>query len=54
MVVALFGAVVILGGGEASFPVTGAVLVACAFAALSVAVWGWLRFVDPDPAEARS
>ena len=54
MVVALFGAVVILGGGEASFPVIGAVLVACAFAALSVAVWGWLRFVDPAPAEARS
>ena len=54
MVVALFGAVVILGGGEASFPIIGAVLVACAFAALSVAVWGWLRFVDPAPAEARS
>jgi len=54
MVVAVFGAVVILGGGEASFPIIGAVLVACAFAALSVAVWGWLRFVDPAPAEARS
>jgi len=54
MVVALFGAVVILGGGEASFPIIGAVLAAGAFAALSVAVWGWLRFVDPAPAEARS
>ena len=54
MVVALFGALGILGGGEASFPIIGAVLVAGAFAALSVAVWGWLRFVEPAPAEARS
>ena len=54
MVVALLGAVVILGAGEASFPIIGAVIVAGAFAALSVAVWGWLRFVDPVLAEARS
>ena len=53
-VVALFGSVVILGGEEASFPVIGAVLSAGAFAALSVAVWGWMRFVDPAPTEARS
>jgi len=53
-VTALFGSVVILGGGEASFPIIGAVLAAGTFAALSVAVWGWLRFVDPPPAEAHS
>jgi hypothetical protein len=49
-VVALIGSVVILGGAGASFPTLGAVLVGGAFAALSVAVWGWLRFVDPLPA----
>ena len=52
MVVALLGAVVVLGAGESPFPISGAVIVAGAFAALSVAVWGWLRFVDPAAAEA--
>jgi hypothetical protein len=46
-VTVLFGSVVVLGAGEASFPLIGATLAAGAFAALSVAVWGWLRFVDP-------
>lgn len=50
-VAGLFGSVVILGGGQASFPIIGAVLAAGAFAALSVAVWGWLRFVDPAPVD---
>ena len=49
-VAALFASVVILGGGAASFPMVGAILTASAFAALSVAVWGWLRFVDPAAA----
>lgn len=49
-VAALFASVVILGGGAASFPMVGAILAASAFAALSVAVWGWLRFVDPAAA----
>jgi hypothetical protein len=51
-VVVLFASVVILGGGVASFPMIGAILFAGAFAALSVAVWGWLRFVDPPSAQA--
>ena len=56
-VTALFGAVVVLGAGEASFPLIGAVLAAGAFAAFSIAVWGWLRFVDPVadiPAEVQA
>ena len=51
-VVALFASVVILGGGAASFSMIGAILFAGAFAALSVAVWGWLRFVDRPSAQA--
>jgi hypothetical protein len=46
-VVALLASAVILGGAGTAFPIIGAVLTAGAFAALSVAVWGWLRFVDP-------
>jgi hypothetical protein len=46
-VVALVGSVVVLGGAQASFPVVGSVIAAGSFAALSVAVWGWLRFVEP-------
>jgi hypothetical protein len=53
-VAALFGSVVILGQGAASFPMIGAILTAGAFAALSVAVWGWLRFVDPAPLNHRA
>jgi hypothetical protein len=53
-VAVLIGSVVILGGGEVAFPIIGAVLGAGAFAALSVAVWGWLRFVDPVGPEARA
>ncbi|QNE47607.1 hypothetical protein F1C58_12320 [Glaciihabitans sp. INWT7] len=50
-VAALFASVVVLGGGDASFPVIGAIVCAGAFAALSVAVWGWLRFVEPGAVE---
>jgi hypothetical protein len=50
-VAALFASVVMLGGGDASFPMIGAILCAGAFAALSVAVWGWLRFVEPGASE---
>ncbi|MHC5797281.1 hypothetical protein ACVXZ4_14100 [Lacisediminihabitans sp. FW035] len=53
-VAVLIGSVVILGSGEVAFPIVGAVLGAGAFAALSVAVWGWLRFVDPAVPEARA
>lgn len=51
-VVALVGSVMVLGAAGGSFPLVGAIMVAGAFAALSVAVWGWLRFVEPDPADA--
>ena len=43
-----------LGAGAASFPMIGAILAAASFAALSVAVWGWLRFVDPAAVEHRA
>ncbi|MBC7761500.1 MAG: Ig-like domain-containing protein [Candidatus Saccharibacteria bacterium] len=46
-VVALLASAVLLGVAGTAFPIIGAVLTAGAFAALSVAVWGWLRFVDP-------
>ncbi|MCU1523459.1 MAG: hypothetical protein JWO18_353 [Microbacteriaceae bacterium] len=42
---------IILGGRNATFPVIGSLVVAAAFAALSLAVWGWLRFVEPSPAD---
>ena len=55
--VAALNFVVILGGNRAPFPIVGWVLAAGAFAVLSVAVWGWLRFVEPrfaaDPARSR-
>jgi hypothetical protein len=51
-VVSVLGSVVVLGGQGAVFPVMGSLLVAGAFAAVSLAVWGWLRFVDPSPARA--
>jgi hypothetical protein len=51
-VVALIGSVVVLGGRGGSFPVVGAITLAAAFAAVSVAVWGWLRFVEPRPVSA--
>ena len=51
-VVALVGSVMVLGAAGGSFPLVGSIVLAAAFAALSVAVWGWLRFVEPDPADA--
>jgi hypothetical protein len=53
-VAALLASVVILGAGAAAFPMIGAILAAASFAALSVAVWGWLRFVDPAAVEHRA
>jgi hypothetical protein len=52
VVVALIGSAMILGGNKASFPIIGAVLVAGAFAAVSVSIWGWLRYVEPMQARA--
>jgi hypothetical protein len=46
-VVTTVAAGVILGGRTAEFPVLGSIVVAVAFAALSLAVWAWLRFVEP-------
>lgn len=46
-VVTTVAAGVILGGRTAEFPVVGSIVVAGAFTALSLAVWAWLRFVDP-------
>ncbi|WP_394769776.1 hypothetical protein [Lacisediminihabitans sp.] len=46
-VVTTVAAAVFLGGRTAEFPVLGSIVVAVAFAALSLAVWGWLRFVEP-------
>ena len=46
-IVGTIAAAVILGGPGADFPVVGSLAVAGAFAALSLAVWSWLRFVEP-------
>ncbi|TXN31136.1 hypothetical protein [Lacisediminihabitans profunda] len=46
-VVTTLAAAVFLGGRGADFPVVGSIVVAVAFAALSLAVWAWLRFVEP-------
>ncbi|HEY8911979.1 hypothetical protein [Lacisediminihabitans sp.] len=46
-VVTTVAAGVILGGRSAEFPVVGSIVLAVAFAALSLAVWAWLRFVEP-------
>lgn len=53
-VVSVIGSVVILGGAGAQFPVLGSVLVAGAFALVSLAVWAWVRFVEPAPAPAET
>jgi hypothetical protein len=42
--------VIVLGGSGAAFPVLGALLVAGGFAALSLAVWAWVRYVEPAEA----
>lgn len=45
-VVAVLGSLVVLGGS--TFPVLGAVLLAVGFALVSVAVWAWFTFVEPE------
>jgi hypothetical protein len=46
-VVATLTSVIVLGGNGTPFPVVGSLLVAGGFAALSVAAWAWVRFVEP-------
>jgi predicted outer membrane lipoprotein len=46
-VVATMTSVIVLGGRGTHFPVIGSVLVAGGFAALSLAAWSWVRFVEP-------
>ncbi len=48
-IVSVIVSAVILGGAGANFPVIGSLAVATAFAALSLAVWAWMRFVEPVP-----
>ena len=48
LVVALFAGVLLLGVG--GFPVVASLVVAGAFAAVSLAVWSWFRFVEPATA----
>ena len=48
LAVALFAGVLLLGGG--GFPIVASLVVAGAFAAVSLAVWSWFRFVEPAPA----
>jgi hypothetical protein len=40
-------AAVLMGSSLATFPVFGSLAVAASFAALSIAVWAWFRFVEP-------
>lgn len=49
-VVATLAWVVALGRSAASFPTIGTFLIAGGFAALSVAVWAWVRYVEPAEA----
>jgi hypothetical protein len=46
-VVATLTSVIVLGGSGTPFPVVGSLLVAGGFAALSLAAWSWVRFVEP-------
>ena len=48
LVVAVFAGVLLLGVG--GFPVVASLVVAGAFAAVSLAVWSWFRFVEPATA----
>lgn len=49
-VASVIASAVILGGPNAAFPIAGSLLVAGAFAAVSLAAWAWLRFVEPRQA----
>jgi hypothetical protein len=46
-VVATLAWAIALGRSATSFPVLGTFLIAGGFAALSVAVWAWVRYVEP-------
>ncbi|WP_349897477.1 DUF2339 domain-containing protein [Parafrigoribacterium soli] len=47
VVVTTLAWVIVLGGSGAAFPVLGAFLLAVGFAALCLAVWAWVRYVEP-------
>ncbi|CAN5254022.1 hypothetical protein BH09ACT3_BH09ACT3_13150 [soil metagenome] len=47
MIVGIIAAGILLGGPEASFPVLGSLLAAGAVGAIGVAIWSWVRFVEP-------
>ena len=49
-VASIVASAVILGGKGVHFPIIGSIAVAAAFTAVSLAVWAWLRFVEPSPA----
>ena len=46
-VVATLAWVIALGGSGASFPLLGTLGISAGFTALSVAVWAWMRYVEP-------
>ena len=45
--VATLAWVIVLGGSDARFPVLGSAMLAGGFAAISLAVWAWMRYVEP-------
>ena len=49
-IVATLAWVIVLGGSGARFPVMSSALLAGGFAAVSVAVWAWMRYVEPAEA----
>ena len=49
-IVATLAWVIVLGGSGARFPVISSALLAGGFAAVSVAVWAWMRYVEPAEA----
>lgn len=46
-VVATLAWAIMLGGSDARFPVMGSALLAGGFTAISLAVWAWVRYVEP-------
>lgn len=49
-IVATLAGVIMLGGSDARFPVIDSALLAGGFAAVSLAVWAWMRYVEPAEA----
>ena len=49
-IVATLAWVIVLGGSTARFPVIGSALLAGGFAAVSLAIWAWTRYVEPAEA----